>query len=63
MSLLLLIFAVVVGALLPTQAGINAQLAKLLGHLLLAASVSFTLGTLVLLLYTLCVPHPIACTQ
>ena len=52
MSLLLLIFAVVVGALLPTQAGINAQLAKLLGHPLLAASVSFTLGTLVLLLYT-----------
>lgn len=52
MSLLLLVFAVVAGALLPTQAGINAQLAKSLGHPLLAASVSFTLGTLALLLYT-----------
>lgn len=52
MSLLLLVFAVVAGALLPTQAGINAQLAKILGHPLLAASVSFTLGTLALLLYT-----------
>lgn len=52
MSLLLLVFAVVVGTLLPTQAGINAQLAKSLGHPLLAASVSFTLGTLALLLCT-----------
>lgn len=40
------------GALLPTQAGINAQLARKLGHPLLAASVSFTIGTLALLLYT-----------
>lgn len=52
MNLLLLVFAVVAGALLPTQAGINAQLAKILGHPLLAASVSFTLGTVALLLYT-----------
>jgi transporter family-2 protein len=52
MSLFLLVFAMVAGALLPTQAGINAQLAKTLGHPLLAASVSFTLGTLALLLYT-----------
>lgn len=52
MSLLLIVFAVVVGALPPTQAGINAQLAKSLGHPLLAASVSFTIGSLVLLLYT-----------
>jgi bacterial/archaeal transporter family-2 protein len=53
MSLLLLIFAMVAGALLPTQAGINAQLAKNLGHPLLAASVSFALGTIALLLFTL----------
>lgn len=50
--MLLLFFAVVAGSLLPIQAGINAQLAKNLGHPLLAASVSFTLGTLTLLLYT-----------
>lgn len=52
MSWLLIVFAVVVGTLLPTQAGINAQLARNLGHPLLAASVSFMSGTLALLLYT-----------
>ena len=52
MRLLLLVFAIVAGALLPSQAGINAQLAKKLGHPLLAASVSFGIGTLALLLYT-----------
>ncbi len=52
MSWLLIVFAVVAGAFLPTQAGINAQLARKLGHPLLAASVSFSLGTLVLFLYT-----------
>jgi len=41
MSWLLIAFAVVAGAFLPTQAGINAQLARKLGHPLLAASVSF----------------------
>lgn len=52
MSWLLMVFAIVVGTLLPTQAGINAQLARNLGHPLLAASVSFASGTLALLLYT-----------
>ena len=52
MSLLLFVFAMVAGTLLPTQAGINAQLAKNLGHPLLAASVSFALGTFALLLFT-----------
>lgn len=47
-----MVFAVVAGVLLPTQAGINAQLARKLGHPLLAASASFSLGTLALLLYT-----------
>jgi transporter family-2 protein len=53
MRLFLVFFAVIAGALLPTQAGINAQLAKNLGHPLLAASVSFGLGTLALLLITI----------
>lgn len=52
MSLFLMVFAIVAGALLPIQAGINTQLARNLGHPLLAASVSFAIGTLVLLLYT-----------
>lgn len=52
MSWLLIVFAMVAGALLPTQAGINAQLARKLGHPLLAASVSFSLGALALLLCT-----------
>jgi transporter family-2 protein len=62
-SLLFLVFAVVAGALLPTQAGINAQLAKSLGHPLLAASVSFTLGTKSAIALHLCGSHPMACTQ
>ena len=52
MRLLLLIFAIVAGTLLPIQAGINAQLARNLGHPLLAATVSFSLGSFVLLLFT-----------
>lgn len=53
MRLIFLAFALLVGTLLPTQAGINAQLAKQLGNPLLAATVSFSLGTLALLLLTL----------
>ncbi|MEH2299849.1 DMT family transporter [Nostoc sp.] len=52
MQLLFLVFALLAGTLLPTQAGINAQLAKQLGHPLLAATVSFSLGTVALLLFT-----------
>ena len=48
---LLLVFAIVAGAFLPTQAGINAQLAKHLGHPLLGASIAFVAGALALLLY------------
>ncbi len=52
MRLLFLVFALLAGTLLPTQAGINAQLAKQLGHPLLAATVSFSFGSLALLLFT-----------
>ena len=52
MQLLFLVFALLAGTLLPTQAGINAQLAKQLGHPLLAATVSFSFGTVALLLFT-----------
>lgn len=52
MSWLFVVFAIVTGTFLPTQAGLNAQLARSLGHPILAASVSFAIGTLALLLYT-----------
>lgn len=53
MGVLYLLFALLAGTLLPVQAGINAQLAKQLGHPLLAATVSFSLGTLVLVAFIL----------
>ncbi len=53
MGLLFFAFALLAGMLLPMQAGINAQLAKQLGHPLLAATGSFSLGTLALALFTI----------
>jgi bacterial/archaeal transporter family-2 protein len=52
MKWILLVIGVVAGGLLPTQAGINAQLARNLGNPLLAASVSFAIGAIALILYT-----------
>lgn len=52
MNWFFVIFALIAGALLPTQAGINNQLARHLGHSMLASSVSFAVGTIALLLYT-----------
>lgn len=52
MKWILALVAALVGGLLPTQAGINSQLARNLGHPLLAASVSFAIGTIALVLYT-----------
>jgi transporter family-2 protein len=45
-----LLFAVVAGAMIPFQAGINAQLAHWVGGPIRAALVSFLVGTLALLL-------------
>jgi hypothetical protein len=52
MRLFSLVFALFAGTLLPTQAGINAQLAKQIGNPLIAATVSFSFGSLALLLFT-----------
>ena len=49
----LLALPLLAGVLLPLQAGINGQLAKHLGSVLLAALISFCVGTLALLLLTL----------
>jgi transporter family-2 protein len=49
-SLLLLLFAVVAGAFLPVQAGVNARLAHFVGGPVRASMISFAVGTLALLL-------------
>lgn len=41
------------GALMPLQAGVNAQLARWVGHPVTASLVSFAVGTLALFAYTL----------
>ncbi len=56
---LFLLLAIAAGTLLPIQAGINAQLAKALGHPLLAATVSFTFGAAALMLATTLVQAPL----
>ena len=48
-----LIVALCAGAMMPVQAGINAQLARWVGHPVTAALVSFTVGTVTLLAYCL----------
>jgi bacterial/archaeal transporter family-2 protein len=52
MQWILVVIAAIAGTLLPTQAGINAQLARSLGNPFLAASVSFGIGALALIIYT-----------
>jgi bacterial/archaeal transporter family-2 protein len=49
-SLLLLLFAVVAGAFLPVQAGVNARLAHYVGGPVRASMISFAVGTLALFL-------------
>jgi bacterial/archaeal transporter family-2 protein len=46
--ILFLLLALLAGALLPTQAGVNLQLRVMLGHPLAATLVSFVVGTLAL---------------
>ncbi|MDQ3652762.1 MAG: DMT family transporter [Acidobacteriota bacterium] len=48
-----LLLALVVGAFMPVQAGVNSQLARWMGHPVLAATISFIVGTLALLIYSL----------
>ena len=50
---LYLLFALAAGALMPVQAGVNSQLARFVGHPVLAALVSSMVGTMVLLVYSL----------
>lgn len=52
-SVLLLLFAVVAGAFLPLQAGINARLAHFVGGPVRASAISFGVGALALFLVVL----------
>jgi bacterial/archaeal transporter family-2 protein len=55
----LVVVALLAGAVLPMQAAINAQLRYVVGSPVLAALVSFTVGTLSLLAYALMVRTPL----
>jgi bacterial/archaeal transporter family-2 protein len=54
-----LLIALVAGALMPLQAGINAQLARWVGHPIVAALVSFAVGTAALLAYAAALREPL----
>jgi transporter family-2 protein len=54
-----LLFAVVAGAMIPFQAGINAQLAQWVGAPIRAAFVSFLIGTAALLILAVAVRKPL----
>jgi transporter family-2 protein len=49
---LYLLVCLLAGALMPLQAGVNAQLARWIGHPVMASLVSFAVGTLALFAYT-----------
>ena len=49
----LILIAVVVGALMPVQAGVNAQLTRILQNPYLTATISFTTGSIALFLLSL----------
>jgi transporter family-2 protein len=54
-QILLLLFAVVAGAVLPLQAGLNVQLGKSVHQPVFAAFASFLIGTIALLVYLLAI--------
>ena len=55
---LYLMLALVAGAMMPVQAGVNSQLARWMQHPILAALVSFIVGTLALLVYSMALRLP-----
>lgn len=56
---LYLLVCLVAGALMPLQAGVNAQLARWVGHPVTASLVSFAVGTLALLAYAAALRPPL----
>jgi transporter family-2 protein len=59
----LLLLALMIGALLPVQAGVNAQLRTAVGHPISAALISFLVGTLALAAVQVAVRAPISLTE
>ena len=57
---LLIILALVIGAILPLQIGVNAKLADAVGSPLISAFLSFLVGTLSLLTYILITGIPLS---
>jgi bacterial/archaeal transporter family-2 protein len=60
MRIFLLLLAIVAGAMLPIQASLNAKMAKIVASPVLAALLSFLIGTIALLLYTIITEHNIS---
>ena len=58
-SLLYLLLAAAAGAMLPVQAGVNAQLARFVGGPVRASFVSFLVGTIALLLLSIAILKPL----
>ena len=54
-----LLLAILTGVVLPVQAGVNHQLRLVLGHPVLAAGVSFAVGTVCLALYVITTRIPL----
>ena len=59
MTALYLLLAVAAGAVLPIQAGVNAQLARFVGGPARASFVSFLVGTIVLLVLSIAIVKPL----
>ena len=59
MGVLYLLLAVAAGAMLPVQAGVNAQLARFVGGPVRASFVSFLVGTIALLLLSIAILKPL----
>lgn len=56
---LYLLVCLLAGALMPLQAGVNAQLARWVGHPVTASLISFAVGTLALFAYTAATRPPL----
>ena len=57
-NIILLLFAIVAGLVLPIQAGLNARMAKHIGHPIFATTISFFVGTVALIAYSIAARLP-----
>jgi bacterial/archaeal transporter family-2 protein len=56
---LFLLLALIAGAAIPLQTGVNSQLAKWVGNSTLASTISFVVGTVALLMYSFAMRIPL----